>query len=179
MSDWNVRNLPSWMSQRTSKNGSRLSLTGNGAWAGQPVVARVKIRNRGKGDGIANRVVINRAMAASWSYRGNLDKDNVVFGDQAGAITKRTRSVINFGNDDVRDTFVFSNTTRTHGPFNHMQNFVIANWGKQDRVVLRNIGGKTFTNKDLQSFGNGVYGFRGVPLDKLRITSLASASGLD
>lgn len=169
MSDWKVRGLPSWMGQSRSRNGSKLSLTGNRTWAGQPVVARVKIRNSGKGDGIINRVVINRAMAASWSYRGNQDRDKVIFGDQAGAITRRTNSVINFGNDTVRDTFVFTNTTRTHGPFNHMQRYVIRNFGREDVVRLRNVG-RTLRFNDLRNFGNGVYGFNGVPLDKLRVS---------
>ena len=175
MSNWKVRNLPSWMGRRGSKNGSKLNLTGNSTWAGQPVVARVKINARGKGDGITNRVVINRAMAASWSYRGNGDRDKIIFGDQAGAITRRTNSVINFGNDKVRDTFVFTNTTRTHGPFNHMQRYVIRNFGREDVVRLRNVG-RTLRFQDLRNFGNGVYGFNGVPLDKLRVSL---ASGLD
>ncbi|MFQ6538000.1 MULTISPECIES: hypothetical protein [Aphanothece] len=173
MSEFVISGLPGWISksEKESRKASRLTLLGNArTWAGQPVVARVKIKAKGKnGDGDVNRVVVNRAMAASWTYKGNADKDTIIFGAQAGAITKRTNSVIDFGNDKVRDTFAFTNNTRFHGPFNHMQRYVIRNFGKQDVVKLNNIG-KTLRFKDLRSYGNGVYGFNGVPLDKLRIT---------
>ncbi|SBO41742.1 hypothetical protein [Cyanobium sp. NIES-981] len=158
---------------RQSVKKGKFSLVGNNGWAGQPVVSRTRV-SAGATDGDVNRVYVNRGMFASFNYRGNKDRDKVIFGGQAGAITKRANSVIDFGNDRVRDVFVFTNTTREHGPFNHMQRFVIKNFGREDVVRLRNIN-KTFRFNDLRSYGNGVYGFNGVPLDKLRVTL---ASGL-
>ena len=155
------------MNEKVGKRGSQLRLTGDRSWIGQPVIDRVGIRNRGKGDGITNRFVANRAMVASWNYRGNGDKDKVVFGNQAGAITKRANSVIDFGRDNVRDTFVFRNSVPGK-PFNHMQRFVIKNFGREDVVRLENIG-QTFRFKDLRRFGKVTFGFEGVPIDKLRV----------
>jgi hypothetical protein len=173
MTNWTVSNRPAWMRQSVNKKG-RLSLRGNNGWAGQPVVSRTSV-NPGKSDGKKNRVVVDRGMFASFSYKGNKDVDHVIFGGQAGAITKRANSVINFGNDKSKDVFEFANTTRTHGPFNHMQRFVVRNFGRGDEIRLQNIG-RTFRFKDLRRFGDGVYGLNGVPLDKLRITL---AKGLD
>jgi hypothetical protein len=145
----------------------KLSLLGNDGWAGQSVVSRSTVR-AGRSDGKVNRVLVDRGMFASFRYRGNEDRDKVIFGGQAGAITKRFNSVIDFGRDQVRDIFSFANNTRSHGPFNHMQRFVINNFGREDVIRLRNVG-RTFRFRDLRSFGNGVYGLNGVPLDKLRI----------
>lgn len=195
MTDWKVRRLPSWMSQRENKRGV-LRLLGRSGWAGQSVVDRTVI-NPGRVDGSRNKVVIDRGMFASLSYKGKdalVDptskafrrgktalnsqfdpsskafRDVIIMKGQAGTISKRQNSVFDLGADTAPDTWIFSNTTLKHGPFNHMQRIWIKNFGKEDRIVLRNIGGRTFRYKDLRRQGNGVYGLNGVPVDKLRIT---------
>ncbi len=115
---------------------------------------------------------VNNAMARNWIFKGSRGSDLIDFQSQAGAITKRSQSVINFGKDEVRDQFFFTNNTKTHGPFNHMQNFVIRDFGLQDRVTLRNIG-RSFGFNDLVSYGNGVMGFSGVDPTKLRVVPIS------
>ncbi|MBE9172142.1 hypothetical protein IQ216_03310 [Cyanobium sp. LEGE 06143] len=115
---------------------------------------------------------VNNAMARNWIFQGSRGSDLIDFQSTAGAITKRSQSVINFGRDEVRDRFFFTNNTRTHGPFNHMQRFVIRNFGREDQVTLRNIG-RRFRFNDLVSYGNGVMGFPGVDPTKLRVVPIS------
>ena len=153
---------PSWL--RVSIKRNTVQLRGDSTWAGQPVVNTVRVRLR---DGLTG-VNVNQAMAASWRFNGNGEKNRFVFGDQAGAITKRTRSVMNFGNDQRQDVFVFTNTAPGK-PFNHMQQFTIQNMGREDRIILKNIG-RTFGFNDVRGDGS----LPGVPVTNLRITSFAT-----
>ncbi|WP_198006427.1 hypothetical protein [Cyanobium sp. PCC 7001] len=182
------------MSKRENSRGV-LKLSGNSGWAGKSVVDRTVI-NPGRVDGRPNKVVVDRGMFASLSYQGKdalVDptskavrkgrsalnsqfdpgskafRDVIIMKAQAGTISKRFNSVFDLGADKARDVWVFSNTTQKHGPFNHMQRIRIKNFGREDRIVLRNIG-RTFRFKDLRRIGNGVYGLSGVPTDKLNIT---------
>lgn len=164
MSKLKVKGIPSWMNQRINKKRGTLVLRGNSTWIGQPVVDRVRVRLN---DDITG-VNVNRAMGAQWRFIGNKQRNKFIFGDQAGAITKRFNSVIDFGKDNVRDTFVFKNTTQDKGPFNHMQRYVIKNFGEQDVIRLRNIG-QTFRAKDLLQVGKNKYTLPGVDATKLRI----------
>lgn len=127
---------------------------------------------RGEARDLVTGFRVNNAMARNWIFKGSKASDLIDFQSAAGAITKRSQSVINFGKDEVRDRFFFTNNTRTHGPFNHMQRFVIRNFGREDRVTLRNIG-RSFGFDDLVSYGNGVMGFRGVDPTKLRVVPIA------
>ena len=156
-----VRSKPDWMSARLRRDTVRLR--GNRTWKSQPVIDTVQVKLR---DGITG-VNVNQAMAASWRLRGNKQKNRFVFGDQAGAITKRKDSVIDFGNDNVRDVFVFKNTVPGK-PFNHAQRFTIKNFGREDRIVLRNIG-QTFEFKDIRRDGS----LPGVSPLNFQVTSFA------
>lgn len=156
-----IRSKPDWM--KASLGRSVVSLRGNSTWKGQPVIDTVRVKLR---DGIT-RVSVNQAMAASWRLNGNQERNRFVFGDQAGAITKRTNSVIDFGNDDVRDVLVFTNNVPGK-PFNHAQRFKIKNFGREDRIVLRNIG-RSFSFKDIRPDGS----LPGVPRLSLQVVSFA------
>ncbi len=156
-----VSGLPNWINASLSSKGDRLILRGNNGWAGQPVINRIRIRLKGP----VSKVSIDRAMAASWSIKG---ADHIEFGPQAGAITKRVNSVIDFKGDGSH-SFSFANTTKEHGPFNHMQRFRVHNFGPKDVIELRNIG-RTFRLDDLQSVAAGLYGLPGVPPTSLVVT---------
>ena len=158
-----VRSRPSWMSERINRRRGRVQLRGDRSWKGQPVIDTVRVKLT---DDITG-VNVNQAMAASWRFKGNDRKNRFVFGDQAGAITKRKNSIIDFGNDDVRDVLVFRNSVPGK-PFNHAQRFVIKNMGTQDRIVLKNIG-KTFDFKDVRNDGS----LPGVPRTSFRVVSFA------
>lgn len=158
-----VRAKPDWMRARVRRRGTTLQLRGNSTWKSQPVIDTVRVRLR---DDIT-RVNVNQAMAASWRIKGNKQKNKFVFGDQAGAISKRRDSIINFGNDNRRDTFVFTNTVPGK-PFNHMQRFKIKNFGMKDRIVLKNIG-RSFGFKDIRPDGS----LPGVPRTSLQVISFA------
>ena len=168
MRKFSTKGVPSWMNQRINRKRGTLVLRGNSTWVGQPVIDRVRVRLDDKITGVN----VNRAMGAQWRFIGNSQRNKFIFGDQAGAITKRFNSVMDFGKDNVRDTFVFTNTTQDKGPFNHMQRYVIKNFGEQDVIKLRNIG-KTFRADDLIQTGKNRYKLPGVDSTKLRIdTSL-------
>ena len=90
-------------------------------------------------------------MQAEYRLKGNSSKNRFVFGNQAGSITKRKRSIIDFGQDTVKDKFIFRNSVPGK-PFNHMQRIRIKNFGREDVIVLKNIG-QTFRFKDLERVG--------------------------
>lgn len=150
---------PDWVNASKNRRGNVLRLTGNASWAGQPVINELRLNLR-KDDDIT-RVKFDRMMQASYRIRGTQGRDRIIFGPQAGAITKRLRSVINFGKDDgVRDVFKFSNTVPGK-PFNHMQRIQLRNFGQEDVVKLQNIG-RTFRWNDLVGIGDGRYAVPGV-----------------
>ena len=154
-----VRGKPDWLGCKVNPRKGVLVLSGARNWAGQPVVSRVKIK---LGSGI-NKVNINKAMAAQWTIKGTTAQDRITFGSQAGAITKNHNSVIDLGNDAVKDVFTFTNSAPGK-PFNHMQRFVVKNFGKEDVIQLKNIG-KSFGYGDVQRDGS----LPGVPLSTLKV----------
>jgi hypothetical protein len=177
---------PSWINAQRAggRKSSIIQLTGNSSWLSQPVAWEASmrtssLRQRQAAEAglidpadIVTGFRVNNAMARNWKFKGSKGSDLIDFQANAGAITKRSQSVINFGRDEVRDQFFFTNNTKTHGPFNHMQRFVIRNFGKEDVVTLRNIG-RSFGFDDLVSYGNGVMGFRGVDPTKLRVVPIS------
>ena len=156
-----VKNAPSWMN--CSERNGKIKLIGQGNWAAQPVVDRVKVKLTGK----VRKLLVDKGMLASLNVRGTKKSDKVEFGAQAGTITKRTRSVISFGNDTAKDVFIFTNTTKSHGPFNHAQNIVIKQFGKEDKIKLKNIG-KTFGYNDVRGDGS----LPGVPVTAIKVEKL-------
>ena len=162
-----ISGVPSWMNVSYNKKRTRLNLKGNSTWAGQPVINDIKVTLRGR-DTVTG-INIDRAMARSWRFNGTDGKNVFNFMSQAGAITKRTNSIINFGKDTVTDKFIFTNTT-PKDPFNHMQRFVIKNCGKEDEIILKNIG-RTFTARDLRSMGGDKYSLPGVSPTKLTVVT--------
>jgi len=156
-----IRSKPDWMNASLGRR--VVSLRGNSTWKSQPVIDTVRVKLR---DDIT-RVSVNQAMAASWRLNGNKQRNRFVFGDQAGAITKRTNSIINFGNDSRKDVFVFTNNVPGK-PFNHMQRFKIKNFSREDQIILLNTG-QRFSFKDIRPDGS----LPGVPRLSMQIVSFA------
>ncbi|MFQ6537791.1 MULTISPECIES: hypothetical protein [Aphanothece] len=185
MSWTNLVSKPDWItaSKLKGKESTIVQLRGNSTWLSQPVAWDATLKVSGqkqrlkaakgliKPRDIVTGYRIDNAMARSWKGIGSKGSDVFDFQANAGAITKRATSVINFKKDDAPDSFFFTNNTRTHGPFNHMQRFVIKNFGREDTVTLRNIG-RSFGYSDLVSYGNGVMGFSGVDPTKLRVVPI-------
>ncbi len=152
-----TKRIPDWVNVRFNRRGTKLKLRGNSSWKGQPVVGRIKVNLKDEVTGVN----FDQMMQASYRISGTKGRDRIVFKDQAGSITKRTRSIINFKEDDAKDKFVFKN--RVPGkPFNHMQRMVIKNFGREDVIVLKNIGRK-FRYGDLQPAGVDEWTLPGVP----------------
>ena len=158
-----IRSTPDWLTGRINNRKGRAQLRGNSTWKSQPVIDTVRVKLSGR----ITDFNVNQAMAASWRIKGNKRSNRFVFGDQAGAITKRKDSVIDFGNDSKRDVLVFKNTVPGK-PWNHAQRFVIRNMGMQDRLVFKNVG-RTFTFKDVRNDGS----LPGVPRTSFRVASFA------
>lgn len=142
-----VKSKPSWLRLGVDKKRREIKLTGDSTWKGQPVIDVTKVVLK---DGLTG-IRVNQAMMKEWRFVGTKGRNRFIFGDQAGAITKRGRSIIDFGVDKAKDVFVFKNTT-PKSPFNHQQRFFIKNFGKQDVIKLRNIG-KTFRYGDIRQDG--------------------------
>ena len=162
-----ISGLPSWMSSSLNKKETKLNLTGDRSWAGQPVINTIRVNLR-KNDSVTG-IIVDRAMAASWRFNGTDGRNAFIFKSQAGAITKRTNSIINFKKDSAPDKFIFSNTT-PKDPFNHMQRFVIKNFGKEDSIILKNIG-QTFRARDLRSLGDNKYSLPGISPTKITVVT--------
>ena len=160
-----VRGLPSWMTCEVVERKKRgeIVMRGRPGWAGQPVVDRVRVTLKGE----TNAVTIDQGMLAQLVVRGTKGADRITLGAQAGTITKRLTSRIQLGKDEVKDVFTFTNTTASHGPFNHMQRVVVSEFGKEDVIYLRNRG-KRFGYSDVRSDG----GLPGVPVTSLRVEKL-------
>ena len=71
------------------------------------------------------------------------------------------------GNNGLANRFIFTNDTKSHGPFNHMQQFVLRDFGPKDLVLLKNVG-KTFRRDDLRRDGEW-WVFPGVPSSNLKV----------
>jgi hypothetical protein len=158
-----VQGKPAWLGCSVNARIEALVLHGASNWAGQPVVSRVKIQ---LSNGI-NKVKVDQAMAAQWTIVGSSAANRIVFGGQAGAITKNFNSVIDMGKDDVKDVFTFTNSAPGK-PFNHMQRFVVKNFGREDVIELKNIG-KSFGYNDVQRDGSLL---GGASVDSTRVQNL-------
>lgn len=160
-----VSGLPSWMTCQIKERKRRnvLLITGNKGWAGQPVVDRMTVNLRGK----TTKVVIDRGMLAQLIVKGSRKADRIELGAQAGTISKRFTSKIKLGKDDKKDIFTFTNTTASHGPFNHAQRIVVQQFGKEDVIRLKNVG-RTIRYNDIQADGS----IPGVPRLAIRVERL-------
>jgi hypothetical protein len=162
-----VSNVPGWVGQRINRKGV-LRLAGNESWKGQPVVGRLRVRLSETDD--VTRVRFDRMMQASYRVRGTKGRNRFVWGFQAGAITKRTSSVIDFVNDNARDVLVFRNTTPKN-PVVHMQRFKIKNFGPEDLIKLDNLN-RNIRQKDLRRMADGRYMIPGVDPSKMVVMNI-------
>lgn len=160
-----VTGQPSWMTCELvpRKRLDQIVMQGRSGWAGQPVVDRVRIKLRGD----VRSVAINRGMLAQLTVIGTKGPDRITLGSQAGTISKRFTSRIKLGKDNARDVFTFTNTTASHGPFNHAQRIVIQQFGKEDIIRLKNVN-RVIRYKDIQGDGS----IPGVPRLAIRVETL-------
>jgi hypothetical protein len=160
-----VRGLPSWMTCEVVERKKRgeIVMRGRPGWAGQPVVDRVRVTLKGE----TNAVTIDQGMLAQLVVRGTKGADRITLGAQAGTITKRFTSRIQMGKDTARDVFTFTNTTASHGPFNHMQRVVVTEFGREDEIRLANVG-RVIRYDDVQGDGS----IPGVPRLSIRVERL-------
>jgi hypothetical protein len=160
-----VRGLPSWMTCEVVERKKRgeIVMRGRPGWAGQPVVDRVRVTLKGE----TNAVTIDQGMLAQLVVRGTKGADRITLGAQAGTITKRFTSRIQMGKDTARDVFTFTNTTASHGPFNHMQRVVVTEFGREDEIQLANVG-RVIRYDDVQGDGS----IPGVPRLSIRVERL-------
>lgn len=160
-----VSNAPEWMSCRVekTKRGGRIMLQGGSGWAGKPVINRMRVKLRGD----VSDVTIDRGMLAQLTVIGTKGSDRITLGGQAGTISKRFTSRIRLGNDNAKDVFTFTNTTQSHGPFNHAQRIVVSDFGREDVIKLANVG-RTIRYGDIQKDGS----IPGVPRLAIRVEKL-------
>lgn len=145
-----VTGQPDWLRVKYNERGGVIKLSGNNTWKDQPVIDRIQVTLTDK----FNKLIINKAMLAELRVRNKgADKPKVIFGDQAGTITKRFDTIIDFGKNHEKATFVFKNTV-LGDPFNHAQRISIRNFGENDKIILKNIGEK-FSYDRLKRF-NGI-----------------------
>lgn len=133
------------------------------------------VRNRST-DSITG-FTLDRGIYTRWRFIGSKGSDSLTFAPQGVIISKRNGGTINFGVDDVRDTFTFTNTidvarcSQKHGfqcsPLNHLSKVRIVNFGRQDII---NLQGRSYGWGDVR---NGA--LPGVPVDKLSISLIAEA----
>jgi hypothetical protein len=162
-----VRNVPSWVNRKVNRKGV-LRFSGNSTWKGQPVVGRIKVSLSGKDD--VTGVRFDRMMQASYDVRGTRGRNRFVWGPQAGAITKRVNTVVDFRNDEARDVLVFRNTTPKN-PVVHMQRFRVRNFGSNDIIRLKNLG-ITVRQRDLRRMGDGRFMIPGVDPSKMVVMNI-------
>jgi hypothetical protein len=127
---------------------------------------------RERGDApVVNAFYLDRGIFTGWRFIGSKGSDRLEFGPQGHIISKRSGGVVDFGRDNVRDVFVFTNRidvakcSEKHGvpchPLNHLQKVVIKNFGREDKIYLQ---GKLYRYPEVNGSS-----LPGVPVDRLRI----------
>lgn len=109
---------------------------------------------------------LERGVYRDWKFIGSKGEDTIYFGSQATIISNITSGVVNFGRDNAKDTFTFTNTvnTKKYDKYNHLQKVKIINFGREDEI---NIQGKTYGYSDVK---NGVIG--DIPKERLSISQI-------
>lgn len=119
--------------------------------------------------------VLEQGIFTKLVFRGTTASDSLKMGSQAVIVTKGAGITMFMGNDQVKDTFEFTNTInveriskqfgRPISPLNHLSHVVIKQFGPQDEVIIQ---GKRFTYNDVQANGT----VPGIEAEKLRIEKL-------
>ena len=106
---------------------------------------------------------LEKGVYRDWKFIGSKGEDTIYFGSQATIISNITSGVVNFGRDNAKDTFTFTNTvnTKKYNKYNHLQKVKIINFGREDEI---NIQGKIYGYSDVKK---GVIG--DIPADRLSI----------
>lgn len=115
---------------------------------------------------------LDRGIFTGWKFNGTRGNDKLIFGSQGHIITKGVGGVVNFGRDNARDVFKFTNTInverisaifgRPISPLNHLAGVTINNFGRNDLI---NLQGKIYRFKDVRSDGS----LPGVEINRIRV----------
>lgn len=169
----------STFSLKQEKAGSIVSISTNNpgahlsglAMRTTPQRQRGRLKEAGNTDSVVLGFYLDKGIFTRWRFIGSTGPDKLEFGPQGHIISKQSGGVVDFGVDDARDVFRFTNKidvakcSEKHGfqchPLNHLQRVVIRNFGPKDIIDLQ---GKIYKSTDVQ---NGI--LPGVPADRLRV----------
>jgi len=117
---------------------------------------------------------LDRGIYTSWSFIGSTGPDSLTFGSQGVIISKRATGTVDFGKDNARDVFRFTNQidvakcSEKHGiqchPLNHLQQVTIKNFGPEDTIDLQ---GRKYRYSDVKGGA-----LPDVPIQRLRVELL-------
>lgn len=93
---------------------------------------------------------LDNGVFRDWKFIGSKGSDSLSFGSKGTIISNITSGVVNFGRDNARDIFTFTNTVDTtkYDKYNHLQKVKIINFGKEDVI---NLQGKVFGYSDVKN----------------------------
>jgi len=139
-----------------------------------PQPQREKMRAAGEIKAKILGFYLDRGIYTSWRFIGSTGPDTLTFGPQGVIISKRATGTVDFGKDNARDVFRFTNQidvarcSAKHGiqchPLNHLQQVTIRNFGPEDIIDLQ---GQKYGYSDVK---NGA--LPNVPIQRLRVEIL-------
>ena len=166
----------------TGKNGSIVKIQANTpsshlmglVMRTTPKPQRDRMRSAGETKAKILGFHLDRGIYTSWSFIGSTGPDSLTFGSQGVIISKRATGTVDFGKDNARDVFRFTNQidvakcSEKHGiqchPLNHLQQVTIKNFGPEDII---NLQGRAYRYSDVKGGA-----LPGVPPERLRVELL-------
>jgi hypothetical protein len=166
----------------TGKNGSIVKIQTNApsshlmglVMRTTPQREREKMRAAGETKAKVLGFHLDRGIYTSWSFIGSTGPDSLTFGSQGVIISKRATGTVDFGKDNARDVFRFTNQidvakcSEKHGiqchPLNHLQQVTIKNFGPEDTIDLQ---GRKYRYSDVKGGA-----LPDVPIQRLRVELL-------
>ena len=137
-------------------------------YMGKPglIMKTSSLRDRNNNTDAITGFRLEKGVYRDWKFIGSQGEDSIYFDSQATIISNITSGVVDFGRDNAKDTFTFTNTINVektgHSKYNHLQKVKIINFGREDEI---NIQGKIYGYGDVKK---GVIG--DIPADRLSIT---------
>lgn len=114
------------------------------------------LRERNRNTDVVTGFNLDKGIFTSWHFKGSKGADTLTFGLQGHIFSKRHTGTVDFGVDNARDVFTFTNTiniakcSAKHGftcsRYNHLSNVKIRNFGRED---ILNIQGDIYTYNDI------------------------------
>lgn len=166
----------------TGKNGSIVKIQTNApsshlmglVMRTTPQRERERMRAAGETKAKVLGFYLDRGIYTSWSFIGSTGPDTLTFGSQGVIISKRATGTVDFGKDNARDVFRFTNQidvakcSAKHGiqchPLNHLQQVTIKNFGPEDVI---NLQGRKYGFSDVKGGS-----LPDVPIQRLRVELL-------